>query len=53
MKTHGDITCPKFNDEALPDEDGDCSLCGAELIEQCEDCGHTAETGACFYCKMD
>lgn len=24
-----------------------------EGIERCEHCGHTAATGACFYCKMD
>jgi regulator of replication initiation timing len=22
-------------------------------IEICQDCGHTSETGACFYCKQD
>ena len=29
---HGD-TCTKYNEPALPDEDGNCSLCGAKLEE--------------------
>lgn len=24
-----------------------------ENLERCPDCGHTPETGACFYCKQD
>ena len=28
--------------------EGDC-----DDQDKCPHCGHTAETGACFYCKMD
>lgn len=28
---HGDIWCIRYNAEVLPDEKGDCSLCGATL----------------------
>ena len=31
----------------MPDDDGDT------FDARCPDCGHTPETGACFYCKMD
>jgi hypothetical protein len=30
LDPHGDI-CTKYNEPALPDEDGNCSLCGAKL----------------------
>lgn len=26
---------------------------GCDEAEHCRECGHTPETGACFYCKMD
>lgn len=31
---HNDQTCSKYNDQVLPDENGRCSLCGAELISE-------------------
>jgi len=31
QQTHGDIWCPPCNDDALPDQNGRCSLCGATL----------------------
>ena len=29
---HNDRVCPKYNEPVLPDENGKCSLCGAELL---------------------
>ncbi len=29
---HNDITCAKYHEPVLPDEDGNCSLCGAALM---------------------
>lgn len=29
--THNDVTCNKYNDVALPDEKGNCSLCGVRM----------------------
>lgn len=29
--THNDEYCPKYNEKVLPDDDGKCSLCGAEF----------------------
>ena len=29
---HNDRVCPKYNEPMLPDENGKCSLCGAELL---------------------
>lgn len=31
MTTHNDTTCTKYNEPVLPDEQGNCSLCGAML----------------------
>lgn len=30
-KAHGDFICSKYNQKVLPDEEGNCSLCGARL----------------------
>jgi len=32
--THDNVTCTKYNEPVLPDENGNCSLCGAALIDQ-------------------
>jgi hypothetical protein len=32
MKVHNDYWCYNYNDKALPDEEGNCSLCGARLV---------------------
>lgn len=29
---HNDYYCPKYKDTVLPDENGECSLCGAILV---------------------
>jgi len=29
---HNDRVCPKYNQPVLPDENGNCSLCGEELL---------------------
>jgi hypothetical protein len=29
--THNDTTCIKYDEPVLPDEEGNCSLCGARL----------------------
>src|SRR5438876_7486789 len=29
---HTDRVCPKYNEPVLPDEKGNCSLCGAEIL---------------------
>lgn len=29
--THSDTNCTKYNEQVLPNEQGNCSLCGAEL----------------------
>ena len=31
LEPHNGTTCPKYNEPVLPDENGNCSLCGAEL----------------------
>jgi hypothetical protein len=31
---HGDRVCPKYHESVLPDENGDCSLCGAHIIPE-------------------
>ena len=28
---HNDKVCPKYNEPVLPDENGNCSLCGADI----------------------
>jgi hypothetical protein len=33
---HGSDVCSKYNEPVLPDEDGDCSLCGAVLDDSYE-----------------
>jgi hypothetical protein len=30
-RKHGDVTCDKYNEPVLPNEDDRCSLCGAEI----------------------
>ena len=32
MTVHNDYWCYNYNDKALPDEEGNCSLCGARLV---------------------
>lgn len=34
----------------VEDEEELCRSCQEEV---CDHCGHTPETGACYYCKMD
>lgn len=34
QQTHNDEWCPKYNDQVLPDEAGDCSLCGARIVSE-------------------
>ena len=34
--THNSYVCSKYNDVALPDESGNCSLCGATMIDLIE-----------------
>ena len=29
---HNDQVCPKYNEPVLPDENGNCSLCGSEIV---------------------
>lgn len=31
-RVHDDVTCDKYNEPVLPNEDDRCSLCGAELV---------------------
>jgi len=31
----------------------DCKEHCSPEEDECEHCGHTPDTGACFYCKMD
>ncbi len=35
MTTHNDTICTKYNEPVLPDEQGNCSLCSAKLINPC------------------
>lgn len=32
--THNNITCTKYNEPVLPDEQGNCSLCGAKTADE-------------------
>jgi len=33
IKQHGEYVCPEWNNQsALPDEENNCSLCGAEMV---------------------
>ena len=32
MNKHNADICSKYNETVLPDEDGNCSLCGAQLV---------------------
>lgn len=51
------MKCPDCNIEMIimgMSKMVECPKCGIEQDDDiCEHCGHTAETGACFYCKMD
>lgn len=40
---HGDEICPAYGLEVLPDEDGNCSLCGASFIDERIDCYECVE----------
>lgn len=34
VEPHNDRLCPKYGEEVLPDENGNCSLCGAEITDE-------------------
>ena len=40
-ETHNDTQCSKYNEPVLPDENGNCSLCGAILDHNAYVCEHT------------
>jgi hypothetical protein len=41
--THNNEYCPKYKDKVLPNEEGNCSLCNAELTE--EELGRSEKSG--------
>jgi hypothetical protein len=46
---HNNQVCPKYDEPVLPNELGNCSLCGAELIQPNINCQYCNGTGVAMW----
>ncbi len=54
MTKHNNIWCDKYNDLVLPDEQNNCSLCGAELHDASnEDARNLVDHFAAVACERE